>query len=477
MVLDYPPPTLIKTPGQNSSITVIDKYLSGNGKFNDDDVVLIVDESDVWFQLPPDLLIQRFYNMLREKNKKLRWRYGKQRRADGESVQVYSERIIFGADKVCHTNVTYDPACAAVPYSTLMPDIYGPNTDEPNPTDIYGLDIEIEESRIISNFRPRWPSAGAVMGLMGDLKLLYNRAAELESEIPTNTTEQLILEQIFGEQEYVREMYRLTTGRGWLTRLGESMGLFDTVDLSNVTMPVIQGKRYDYGIGLDYQSDLFFTMYHSENDHAWLEYDDVETLSEIQRHHGVPREHRLILPNDIAELPNPFTPTQNYSLPPPSLTSSSPSIPTSPTQIIDYLPHPVNASWENIRLATNVRTGSVPPVLHFNHTLGYNTGSWWQSMWFHPYSRALLRKYFRSTQEPDAVASSLQGGSDAWDTRGGKGGVWNDHNEWKGWAEVCKGYEGAVFRDQLGPWGKERGVGQQAPVYNQWGMLISGDPS
>lgn len=470
MVLDYPPPTLIKTEGWNSSIATIDRYLSSSGKFNDDDVVLIVDESDAWFQLPPDLLIQRFYGMLREKNKKLRWRYGKQRRTNGdkESVQMYSERIIFGADKVCHTNSTYDAACAAVPHSTLMPDIYGPDTDEWNPTDVYGLDLEIDESRIVSNFRPRWPSAGATMGLMGDLKLLYHRAAELTAGSYENTTEQVILEKIFGEQEYVREMYRLTKARGWLARWGESLGILDTVDVSNVTLPIVQGRRYDYGMGLDYKSDLFFTMYHTGNDQAWLEYDDVETLSEIQRRHGVPREHRLLLPNDMADLPSPFTQQNNTK--PLSFTPFE-------TQHVDYLPHPVNASWDNIRLATNVRTGSVPAVLHFNHTLVQNTAAWWPAMWFHPHSRALLRKYIRSTQEPNAVASSLQGGSDAWDTRGGRGGVWNNQNEWKGWAEVCKGYEGMVFRDQLGPWGHENGGGHESPVYNQWGMLISGDPS
>lgn len=460
LVLDYPPATLVEGESIDDSITAIRDYLLKPLRFKDDDVVLIVDEPDVWFQLPSDLLLRRFFAILAADNKKLRFTYGRSYSSsrDGPAAQAFSERIIFGADKMCHAKSSDDAACLAVPYSPLMPDIYGKYTDDSSDT---------------SEYRPRWLNSGAVMGLVGDLRLLYRRAAELSYESSGSLNEEQTLSKIFGQQEYARELYRLHVSRSWATRFAEAVGILDTVDISNVSSPVSRGRRYDFAMGLDYRSDLFFTMPKADNDVDWLRYNNVTTLSGAQRNHKVPRESRLLLPEDIGLLPHPFTEMFNDT---DTKTKKKSSASTSPgyKESVDNLPGANNASWHTVPLATNVRSATVPPLLHLDRKAA-DRDKQWTSMWFHPWSRALLRKYLRVIQEEEVSVSSLQDGVNSWDTRGGKGGMWTAHDEWKTWSDMCQGFEETVFGDVLGTWGKEDGVARDRPVYNPFGLLISGE--
>ncbi|PGH13832.1 hypothetical protein AJ79_03400 [Helicocarpus griseus UAMH5409] len=465
MALNYPPPTVlylgdpIKEDGKPElgkldKALVMHSYFTKNKHMKDDDIIMIVDDNDSWFQLPPQVLLQRFHKLLQRNNQQLTWRYGyrSNKNADPATIkspQKYSQRIIFAADKVCRPDRPYDASCFAVPYSNLPPDIYGAATDS-------GINLAWN--------RPRFLNSGSLIGTVADVKLLYERAAELNSKAAYPADEQQVLSQIYGEQEYARELDRRLSPPNWYIRMGELFGILPRIDISRIFVKLATGTRYEYGIGVDYKSELFFTMSYSDHDLVWLNYNNVSQLSSVQMIHRVPREARLNLPEDIASAKNPFIP------PHPKTAESLPPYNAS----VDYLPAPQNASWYTLPLATDVHSTSIPALIVTNSTATDTLRTWWNHMWYHPYSRALLRKYLRSPRGPIAAEAALRGGAEAWDMRGGKGGLWTDNDEWIDWTMVCKGTEEEVFGDKWGKWGEELGTDYQAPVFNQFGMLVTG---
>lgn len=466
MILNYPPPTVIKSlPDFSSPPTAHDavvaqikgivSFLRNSKRVNEKDLVLIVDGSDTFFQLPPEILIQRFHTTLEKHNQKLKEKYGvvvveNPDKGSKEVVQKYSQRVIFAASKECFPNHPDDVACVSVPGSTLPPDVYGPKTD-----------IQRDGQRN----RPRWLDSGAVMGQAADLLPIYERVLEYVLHHRNRHGDQMVLSRLYGTQEYVRELERRRTS-SWLKEWFRDMiGISEATNITNVYLRLEPGQRYEFGIGLDYESQLFFTMKNSRNDVEWVKYNNISQVSTVQARHGVPREVRLTLPADIQEkAPNPFT--QPARAPGEAV---KPPI----NETVDSLPHPMNMTWETLPLMTNVHSAAVPATIHLNGDPSVRP-EWWSNMWFHPWSRALLRKYIRSARGRVASQSSLLGGSDWWDARGGIGGVWTNYDEWMDFEDLCSGFEEKIFDDGLGAWGQEDGGIFQKPIYNQWGILISG---
>jgi hypothetical protein len=416
---------------------------------------MVVHAEDIWFQLAPDVMVKRFYKMLKKNNERLIRKYGTammknpEKDGDMEELQKYSQRIIFGADKLCWPNRASDPACVAVPKSTLPPDTYGAHTD--TYPDGYMN-------------RPRWLNSGAVIGPVADMRLLYERASEMIDTKSGAMGDQFIMGELYGEQEYVRELERRRTATGWRNWFSDMLGTSGASNITGINMKLVPGRRYDYGIGVDFESQLFFSMTRAYNELVWLRYDNVSKLNFVQQENAIPRPHRLNLPLDLRDIKNPFIPPNRNEI-----INAKPAYNAS----IDYLPNPNNRSWFNIPLATNIHTTAVPAVLHMNGDRS-SAKSHWSEMWYHPWARALLRKFMRSPRGPVAVQASLLGGDESWDMRGGKGGVWTDNHEWLEWAELCRGYESDVFGDWWGLWGQEEGSSEDQPIYNQFGKLVLG---
>lgn len=468
MILDYPPATLLDYSAEEDDdgnvpdegirkINTLHEYLSNSKQLEDDDLVLVVDGSDMWFQLPPEIIIRRFHHILKENNEKLRRKYGlavvRDNATDvkGHVMQKYSHRILFGADKTCWPNTTLSkPSCVTVPISPWFPDSYGTKTDK-------GIDG--------TKNRPRWLNAGAAMGSAADMRLLYKRAAEKAVNATGPEIEQRIMSEIYGEQEYVRELeWRRTTNK-WGNWIQERLlGIPRSANLTNISMPLEPGRRYEFGVGLDYHYELFLNTTLTHKEMEWIRYNNATKLNHVQMEHKVPRAHRINLPNDVKRLESPFIqPNETKNVMPPF------------NKTFDSLPNSKNRTWTNIPLATNVRTGNVPALLSaYGDRVALN--NWWYRMWYQPWSRALLRKYMRSPRTHEASQASMLGDHE-WDMRGGRGGVWTNNEEWLEWGEICSGYEDDVFDDDFGLWGQEEGEEFEKPVYNQFGMLISGKAS
>ncbi|OJK04973.1 hypothetical protein ASPACDRAFT_21005 [Aspergillus aculeatus ATCC 16872] len=467
MILNYPPPTLISygkstSDGSTEYSAMVDRiagiynYLAYSTQLNDDDLVLIVDSQDVFFQLPAEVLVQRFQDLLRETNEKLLRKYGTItldlpfRKEGKQTLQKYSQRVLFAASKTCISSLSQDPGCVTVPQSSLPPDAYGWKTDTEGHLN-----------------RPRWLKPGAVMGQVGDLRLIYAEILHYVHQHRNSRGDYLAMTQMFGRQEYLRELERRNSAsrlKEWLYR---QIGISDASNLTGAIPPhLTAGARYEYGIGVDYESRLFFNMFNAKMDVEWLHYHNVSTTSAVQMKHGVPRERRLMLPEDLdpVKLGNPFVQ--------PRFTKDDwPNPPWNAT--LDKLPNYRNHTWRDLPLMTNIHSASVPALLHLDGDKSVRD-KWWSEMWYQPWARALLRKYMRTGSGFDASQSALMGGQEWWDMRGGKGGLWTDKGEWLNYGEVCGSYTRDVFDDDLGPFGQENGEDADEPVYNQFGNVIKG---
>lgn len=479
-VLGYPAPTLINwgkkygdseeewAIGHTAKIRGVYNYLNDPSKVKEDDLVMVIDGYDVWFQLPPQILISRYHEMVAEANVMLKHRYGL---ADGDNAhgqaQKYTRSVIFGADKLCWPSPQEDSACIAVPYSTLPKDAYGPDTDQ----DLEGF-----------NHRPRYLNSGNVIGPVKDVRDIYKYATfKVETMQRGTFGDQLVFSEIFGEQEYQRETQRIasqaTTGR-WMSWLSSTLGTQESPLSANKTInpiTVVPGARYEYSIGLDYESRLFQTMTHSAGDVGFLNYSRTSSITNVLDAHPYLHNHPVFLPSDLQTADLPFT----YASPG---NHSSESDPKKKTLLLPYSPNldtlpadpsdPDQPTWRDLPLATNIHSASIPVLLHINGDKSL-LETWWPSLWFHPYARALLRRFIRSTQGEHAAASAAKGGLNWWDSRGGRGGVWTDNSEWMSWNDVCPaGTEFDVFRDGKGVFGKEENDGR---VVNSFGKVLLGD--
>ncbi|KAI9934321.1 hypothetical protein ASPWEDRAFT_170053 [Aspergillus wentii DTO 134E9] len=471
MIMDFPPPTLInygKKPGRDSTdyddmaemVTGVYEYLKNTPHIKDEDLALVADGLDFFFQLPAEVLVKRFQNLLRENNLKLQKKYGfatventSDKGGKPEIVQKYMQRVLFGAGKACFPNMERDVGCVTVPQSSLPPDVYGWKTD-------------IHPDGVFLN-RPRWLTPGAVIGQVGDLKLIYAEILHSIKQRRNRNGDHLALTQIFGRQEYVRELERQRTSNRAKEWLYSQIGISDATNITDAYTPYLEtGRRYEFGIGVDYESRIFFNSESSHWDVEWFRYNNINRTSEIQGQFGIPRERRLLLPTDLEaeNLESPFTQRRLAK-------EEMTNLPYNET--LDDLPNSKKTSWHNIRLMTNVHSTTVPAMLHMEDD-DYLRDSWWEQMWFYPWARALLRKYMRSPRGLAVAQSALRGGQDWWDMRGGRGGVWTDRGEWIDYGEMCGGYARDIFNDGFGPWGKENGEDDEEPVYNQFGNLVKG---
>lgn len=129
-----------------------------------DAYVLIIDGFDVWFQLPPQILLARYTNLTYS--------------------SAENPAVVFGADKECWPNPQDSPACINIPNSTLPKDAYGPDTDK---------DPWHYKSR------PRYLNSGTVLGRVDAARSIYDAALQLVIASKDVWSDQGILADIFGQ--------------------------------------------------------------------------------------------------------------------------------------------------------------------------------------------------------------------------------------------------------------------------------------
>lgn len=275
--------------------------------------------SDIWFQLRPEVLISRYHSINDAANERLRQRLG--RAVDKEGL---SQTIIFGAGKRCAPNQVHTIACYPIPDSPLPHDLYGLNTDT------------IMGRNKYTSLRQRYLNSGYVIGPVGDMRKLWQRAQEIlkaSKEDPEwdngshgadfmyHGSDQSVFNIILGQQEFQREVMR----RRHRTTADKAQGIAPDPPPTRIEGTLIddpinpswthepfeakEGKPYEFGIGLDYFSELGQQTVNSEEDARYLQYDGdlgFQVNRDPNGHFDCPRKVSGNLPADVEMSRPPF---------------------------------------------------------------------------------------------------------------------------------------------------------------------------
>ena len=411
-----------------AKISGVLEYLHTLGPERDDDLVLLVDGYDIWFQLRPATLIARFHAINKAANARIEKEMGsKAFRQNG-----IEQNIIFSAQKRCWPWKPEDPACYAVPESSLPGDVYGPQTD---------TDVGFDKNPYVK-FRQRYLNSGDAMGRVGALKALFTRAMAKAEKDKNFGSDQKIFSEIFGDQEFQREVMRLRS-RSFFTRVSEFLTGRKSIVDDDGTRNLREhkpGRQDEFGVGLDYASLLGHPTVFAEEDAAWITHADGLAIARASSDANIvdPPIRVSTLAADISSSQPPFRPAV-LPPPPPSSNSSTPPLPS-------------EKEWPDIPLYTNLWTAVVPALIHHNaHRDGLKKlrWTWWNRTWFFDHARTLYRANAAGPVGPVAVVRDEESGVEQgwWSPIADKGGAKTDKGEWVAWEEVCGEEEGEVFRD------------------------------
>jgi hypothetical protein len=438
-ILHYPEPMLIGFKGRldhlesshtnfdltqrialKTTVLGIDNHLRNISASRDDDLVIIADGLNTWFQLRPQTLVDRYFESIRNADESIKKEFGK-----NADILGIRQTIMFGSQRDCSPWSPDDPACSAVPESTLPSGIYGPHTDA----------AAGERQDLFTKRRPKYINPGFAMGPLGPMRKLYAEAARRVLGNETLQDDAKVLGLMFVEQEMAREPHKLKyvsiTSRlsAWFSSFWDS-----AIVVADKQAQLLREANlsHEFGIGLDYASGLAFEIAHAENDVEFLKFGDMASLHMLNAKHDISDSRIGKLASDIAASLPPFWTFSKEILPPRS------------------------TPWSNVSLLTNVWTGVTPAVIQHdlrNYHSGSLRESWWSSLWYHKYAR---RMYDFHVQSPfGAIAISGYNASSRrqyWSLEDWKGGARNETKWWWRYEDLCGGTEHEVFRDKKGSW-------------------------
>ncbi|WYZ42345.1 hypothetical protein EsH8_VI_000044 [Colletotrichum jinshuiense] len=315
-----------------------------------DDLILVVDAYDIWFQLPPSLLIRRYLAQNQAANERIRKEWGDSKSWFSSDTKKQSLRprqsIVISTQKKCWPDPSLgaDPHCDELPESSARPDMYGPHTDE--------------EPEHYHDHRPRYVNSGSLIGPVSEMKRMFSRAQEkVEEKRAAGVgifSDQGIFAEMFGEQEVWRKS-KLQNRTEWTETQTE-----------HPEAAVKETKQFDYGIGLDYVQDLFIPTVFEEDDGLYVVLTDGPTLREAAAERGISPPRVDGIPKDMIGMRSP----------------------------VEEAGINIHMGWNELPLYTDLWSTSVPVLVHHNaHRNGLKEErlrDWWKKTWFFPYLRRLL---------------------------------------------------------------------------------------
>ncbi|KAK0101022.1 hypothetical protein ONS95_012990 [Cadophora gregata] len=374
-------------------------YLDALKQEHDHELVLIADGFDSWFQFGPEVIKSRYAKITKSLHERTKAMIGELTfRAEG-----LTQSIVFSAQKDCGPNMRLDDiGCYGQIESPLSKDLYGPDTDVLDP-----------KMHLPLHFRPHFLCSGVIIGTVQDLRKMFVRATEKIDTMPHRGSDQDIFNQIYGEQNYQREVMRLRHRTLWeeirddiLKVMGRHRPSITDPHPTRKPMESHDGAPLDFGIGLDYGQEISHSTVLSEWDSRWLTMANVKDAHDQQRNTDQ-RVKRV--PGDVLEGPPPFI-----------------GLPGN----VGKSHGKITSKWNELSLYSHLYTGSMPAIIHMNGLKSMRETSW-DKMWYHEERRNMLSAMTRDV------------------------GAWTVSGEWLSWDELCRGTEDEVFRDSLGPWKKE----------------------
>jgi hypothetical protein len=371
----------------------------------DEDLILILDAYDIWLQLPPDVLIERYHIAIEKSNARLR------------SEAIYSvehggahikQSILFGPDKTCWPDDERRAACWAVPESSLPSDAFGPSTD----------------TWVVPN-RPRWLNSGTIMGPARDMRAMFSATMEVlrrkfDEDYEFRNSDQFYFQEMWTEQEIGRSMLKNGTV--------EAPKIRD--DVYGIVPEIPEGQRTEFHVTLDYESDVFQTTAYYTEYLTWMSFNHSSPSTD-RGSASVKRIDQTVLTEDISRSRPPFeTAKMDGTI-------------------------PAGKGWKDMMLGTNVITQQAFPLLHITNEKRFRE-SWWPNMWFYPHGKALLGAAKRTAiklNSDTGVVTRARGvsyvgakGSVNQKSNGQGLGVWTDRNSYLSWDDVCNEYQEDLFK-------------------------------
>ncbi|KID73722.1 Aminoglycoside phosphotransferase, partial [Metarhizium brunneum ARSEF 3297] len=409
VALGYPAPILLNWGGEfnrpewhlagshiaklESLLSVIENMLSlaegEDGDVHQDDLAVLVDAHDIWFQLPPSVLIQRYHQLNREADERVRQQWDDaQGFAADFPIQPPKQSILVTAAKDCHpkSDSGSDPHYAHWPESPMPSDMYGHGTDKV-------LTMPLDPARKFKKIRPRCVNSGMIMGTMGSLRNALTRAkAKVETVAHRGRqlwSDQALFGEVIGDQEMWREWVR-ELGSTWNGTASENYLSRLPADVRGIAKAALKGERFEYGIGLDYSFGTIPPTCSAEEDGYFVKMDDRQALKRESARAGVPNGEVRV--NGVpAELDQAGVGSAHLS----------------------------GIKWGDASLYTDFFFGVTPVGIHHNayvdNLKSIRLKEWWRKMWFYPHlrnlvARALLPMDAGDTIRPLARIPAQEGG-------------------------------------------------------------------
>jgi hypothetical protein len=213
-------------------------------------------------------------------------------------------------------------------------------------------------------------------------------------------------------------------------------------DIRHIGEAGLQGDRFEFGIGLDYNFTTIPPTCSAEEDAYFVVLNDTEAVKAESHKAGVPGPVRVSgIPADLSNLT--FHPSDPLK-----------SIP-----------------WSSIPLFTDFYFGNTPIGIHHNAYIdnlkSIRLKDWWSKMWFFPRLRELVTANLKPGHEEKPLAT-IQGAGKQEEMVYWKSGetwdavtMWNPKESYEGhfmrltWDDVCqkgeKPWADALFGDEKGP--------------------------
>lgn len=418
-ILHYPVPVLINWGAPESEnayvqhlakietiLNYLDK-LEQTKTAHDDDLILVLDAWDAWLQLPSEVLIKRYFEVVGDADARSKGLYGRDAR----------HTILFGPDKICWPIDFSRPACWAVPQVPLEEGAFGPpsSRDEAN--------------------MPRWLNSGTIMGPLSDMQDMFRATLEQVTKHYSTDSDQFYFANVWGYQEYARLAHDPS-------RLQSQMEMIDAMERweDPTTMPhrspadLEPGERSDYHIAIDYLSSLFQTLAFYKRyltfmraDHSW-----IPSTSSPDPHAGSSR-YGFTVPEDLAAAPPPYSDLKSLN------------------ELNDRQRGLLDRTWDTIELCVNTITAQVPVTLHFTGEKALRA-LWWEKIWYQSHARLLRTAALKAPEKE--LNGGLKMSGRVWrngvpiNGTGARGGAVGDQGEPLGWTRLCGKHEEQVFGNQ-----------------------------
>ena len=391
-----------------AKVSSVLRYLQSLPAEQDNDTVIMLDAYDIWLQLPMQVLLGRYEELLSSAQSRLE----QSLEAKAVDYEGLRQLILFGAGKRCAPNLMHTVACYALAESPLPHDLYGNDTDT-----VIGHNLWY-------SFRQRYLNSGVIIGPVKPMRHLFEEAQRLVEKQPDHDplddgtgvsdfiyhgSDQSIFAAMYGRQELARETLRLKhSPHGTKPRSSQILGanIDNALDPSftheKIDLNLTDGHNpWEYGIFLDYWSDVAHQTVNSERDATWLRYSQRNVEKQVPRRALFDCPVRIPdgIPNDI-------------------LISRANTLDT--------------VDWKLQPLYTHLCLSRVPVLVHHNGDKARRETEW-HRMWYHRNASAMLHDLHVSMPPEQGTFEQAKRRP----RLSTVGGAWTDTGKHLAWSELC----------------------------------------